>query len=58
MILPIFIQSALLNGKAYTKSFITHKDIIKGGTLKFIMGAEPNKNFGKNDEDRPKSIVY
>ena len=54
----IFIQSALLNGKAYTKSFITHKDIIKGGTLKFIMGAEPNKNFGKNDEDRPKSIVY
>ena len=27
----IYIQSATLNGLEYTKSFITHKDILKGG---------------------------
>jgi putative alpha-1,2-mannosidase len=30
-----------LNGKDYTKLFITHKDITEGGTLEFTMGDEP-----------------
>ncbi|PKQ64204.1 sugar hydrolase [Labilibaculum filiforme] len=54
----IYIQSVSLNGLDYTKSFITHKDILKGGELTFEMGAKPNLNFGKAIEDRPKSIVY
>ncbi len=54
----IYIQSAELNGKPYKKSFITHKDIIKGGTLKFVMGNKPNTEYGAAPEDRPKSIVY
>jgi len=54
----IYIQSVSLNGEDYSKSFITHKDILKGGTLVFKMGPKPNKAFGKNMEDRPKSIVY
>ena len=54
----IYIQSATLNGLKYTKSFITHKDILKGGELTFEMGAKPNPNFGKANQDRPKSIVY
>jgi predicted alpha-1,2-mannosidase len=54
----IYIQSVSLNGKPYTKSFITHKNILKGGTLKFVMGGKPNIEFGKKDEDRPKSIMY
>ena len=54
----IYIQSAELNGKPYTKSFITHKDILAGGTLKFVMGNQPNTAFGVALEDRPKSMVY
>jgi predicted alpha-1,2-mannosidase len=54
----IYIQSVSLNDKPYTKSFITHKNILKGGTLKFVMGGKPNIEFGKKDKDRPKSIVY
>ncbi len=54
----IYIQSVSLNGKEYTKSFITHKDIVKGGTLVFKMGSTPNTNFGKANQDRPQSIVY
>ncbi len=54
----IYIQSAELNGQPYEKSFITHKDILKGGTLKFVMGNTPNKDFGAAKENRPQSKVY
>ncbi|MFD0793064.1 GH92 family glycosyl hydrolase [Mucilaginibacter litoreus] len=42
----IYIQSAQLNGKPYNKCFIDYKDIMAGGTLKLIMGANPSKNWG------------
>jgi len=54
----MYIQSVTLNGENYTKAFITHKNITKGGTLKFVMGNKPNLAFGKKEEDRPKSKVY
>jgi predicted alpha-1,2-mannosidase len=54
----IYIQSATLNGQSYTKSFITHKEIINGGELVFKMGNAPNPEFGAKMEDRPKSVVY
>ncbi len=54
----IFIQSAELNGKPYNKTFITHKEIMNGGTLKFVMGNQPNPEFGASPENRPRSIVY
>jgi predicted alpha-1,2-mannosidase len=54
----LYIQSATLNGDAYTKTFITHKEIMKGGELVFKMGNTPNPDFGAELEDRPKSIVY
>jgi len=54
----IYIQSVKLNGQDYTKSFITHKDIMSGGELIFEMDSKPNKEFGFKIKDRPKSIVY
>ena len=54
----LYIQSVTLNGKAYTKSYITHKQIMAGGELVFTMGNTPNKEFGSSVEDRPKSVVY
>ncbi len=41
-----YIQSAQLNGKEITRSFINHLDIINGGTLNLIMGERPNKEWG------------
>lgn len=49
----IYIQSVTLNGKTYSKSYISYKEITAGGTLKFVMGATPNKQFGANRADRP-----
>jgi len=54
----IYIQSATLNGQPYKKTFITHKDILNGGELVFVMGKEPNQEFGKAMENRPKSVIY
>lgn len=48
----IYIQSARLNGKPYTKSYIMFSDIVRGGTLEFVMGAAPSK-FGTKKSDRP-----
>jgi predicted alpha-1,2-mannosidase len=42
----IYIQSATLNGTEFNRTNISHKEILQGGTLKFIMGPDPNKNWG------------
>lgn len=52
-----YIQSAKLNGKPYTKSFINHKNIIDGGELVFKMGDKPNKDFGVSKQDVPVSEI-
>lgn len=47
-----YIQSAKLNGKPYTRSYIDFKDIVRGGTLEFVMGNKPSQ-FGVKPSDRP-----
>jgi predicted alpha-1,2-mannosidase len=41
----IYIQSAKLNGAPLKTPRIQHADIIKGGTLEFVMAAEPKKDL-------------
>ena len=41
-----YIQSATLDGKPYDKNSITHEDICRGASLEFVMGDEPNKEWG------------
>jgi predicted alpha-1,2-mannosidase len=41
-----YIQSATLNGKPLNVPFIRHSDIANGSTLVFVMGAQPNKEWG------------
>jgi predicted alpha-1,2-mannosidase len=42
----IYIQSALLNGKPFNSTLLSHADLINGGELIFEIGPRPNKNFG------------
>lgn len=39
----IYLQQVLLNGAPLRKPFIQHADIMKGGKIVFVMGAQPNK---------------
>ena len=48
----MYVQSALLNGKPLTKSYIMFSDIKRGGTLELMMGPAPS-NFGTKAKDRP-----
>ncbi len=41
-----YIQSAILNGKPLTRNWITHQEIMKGGTLIITAGEQPNKQWG------------
>ena len=44
-----YIQSITLNGKAYTKGYIEHKDIMAGGELVITMGSEPKVWYCANE---------
>ena len=52
----IYIQRVTLDGKPYTKNYISHEDILRGGTMLFEMGPEPNPNWGNKPEDCPPHI--
>lgn len=54
----IYIQQVTLNGAEHKYSYITHKDLVQGGVLRFVMGSTPNLDFGKDHKYRPKSMVY
>lgn len=49
----IYVQSAMLNGKAYDRAWIEHRDIVRGGKLVFVMGPEPNKSWGSSADTLP-----
>ena len=51
----IYIQKATLNGSELPHSYISHKDIEKGGELIFEMGENPNKKMWVNEKSYPKS---
>ena len=53
----IYIQSATLNGKPYTRNYITHQDIVNGGVMEFVMGDKPNKEWGAAAEDCPPTVI-
>ncbi len=51
-----YISKAKLNNKEYTKNYLEHNDIMKGGTLVLNMSVTPNENKGINKEDFPYSM--
>ncbi|EDM35491.1 alpha-1,2-mannosidase [Pedobacter sp. BAL39] len=51
-----YVQSMQLNGKDYTKNYLTHGDFQKGANISFEMSATPNKNRGIQESDLPYSF--
>ncbi len=52
----LYIQSAKLNGQPLNRAWIRHEEIVSGGTLKFEMGPEPNKQWGSDPANMPPSL--
>lgn len=51
----IYIQSAVLNNRPLTRSWITQAEIAAGGVLRLLMGPKPNMAWGKAAAARPPS---
>ncbi|KAI1848938.1 hypothetical protein JX266_005366 [Neoarthrinium moseri] len=51
----IYVQSARLNGKPYTKSWIAHDFFYNGGLLELTLGKEES-TWGTRDDDLPPSM--
>ena len=52
-----YVKSVTLNGKPYTKTYLTHADLTAGGTLEFVMSSKPNKRRGTAPADKPYSLT-
>ena len=51
-----YIQSASLNGKSFTRTWLTYKELTEGGIIRFKMGSKPNRAWGVASSDRPYSV--
>lgn len=52
----VYVKSAKLNGKNYSKTYITYSDLVNGGTLNLEMDKTPNYEKSITKEDRPFSV--
>lgn len=51
-----YIQSAKLNGRPLSRSYITHAEVVAGGELDLVMGPTPNKTLWQEPSARPPSL--
>ncbi|HLS38075.1 MAG TPA: GH92 family glycosyl hydrolase [Sphingobacterium bovisgrunnientis] len=52
-----YVHHGTLGGKIHSLNYITHKDVMKGGTLKLDMRSEPNKSRGTKASSYPYSFT-
>lgn len=52
-----YVASVKLNGKPYSKLYITHRDLTEGCTIEFEMSSRPNKKRGLAPADKPYSLT-
>ncbi len=52
----IYVQGIKINTRSISGTYIRHTDLLKGGTLTFNMGPEPEKKRGTKEETYPYSM--
>ena len=52
-----YIQSATLNGKPFSRAWLSHEELINGGKLVLQMGDKPHAQWGAAPEDTPPSLT-
>ncbi|MEN9919387.1 MAG: hypothetical protein RL662_1823 [Bacteroidota bacterium] len=51
-----YIQALNLNGVAYSKNYVRHGDLLKGGSMNYKMDRTPNQSRGIGNADAPYSF--
>ncbi len=49
----MYVQSARLNGQPLNRAWLRHSEVVAGGTLELVMGANPNLNWGSEPDQLP-----
>ena len=52
----VYIQSAQLNGKQFSRNYLTYSELTQGGTLHYEMGDQPATGRGTLKTDPPYSV--
>ena len=52
-----YVRSVRLNGKPYSRLYVTHEQLTQGCTLEFEMAAKPNVHRGLSLSDKPYSLT-
>lgn len=52
----VYIQSASLNGKPFTRNYLQYDELMNGGVIHYQMGNTPALNRGTSMADRPFSL--
>jgi predicted alpha-1,2-mannosidase len=51
-----YIHAMEVNGKAYSKNYLTHEDLLNGAAIRYLMAPTPNKQRGIEKNDFPYSF--
>ena len=51
-----YIQRMTFDGQSYSRNYLRHEDLVKGGRILFDLGAQPNRSRGTADGDAPYSF--
>ena len=52
----VYVGTLRLNGRAYSRNYLKHGDLLEGGTLTFDMSDRPNVYRGTSEADAPYSF--
>ena len=52
-----YVDQMLLNGTPHDKNFLTHDQLLQGGTITYTMSATPNRQRGTADSAVPYSFT-
>ena len=52
----LYVKSLNINNQAYSKNWLSHKELQKGAVLDFQMDSKPNVSRGSNEKDFPYSM--
>jgi putative alpha-1,2-mannosidase len=52
----VYIQSVTFNGQPHDKTWFSREALQRGGTLRFVMGPKPTKQWGSSKAAAPFSI--
>ena len=53
-----YIKDMKINGKSYSRNYLTHAQLMKGANIQFQMSPKPNKQRGITDKDVPYSLAF